>query len=482
MIKILKLNAKNCCFFIAIFLCVNFQKVAAQTTHLEFEISGWNVSQATLGYHFGGQYFAIDSTNFDTVSGKISFHFPKKLPTGLYFLGNTGGGILFDFLMTNDTFLRIKTAANMPYDSAKIEEKSEENRIWFGYQRTSRLVSQQIETLKATESLIRQATTDTAVWNEHQRKMRDAQAQLDAYSHAQISIHANTFAAKILNTTLPLEVPADIAPKTADGRAWNPVYLHYLRQHFLDNIDFSDENLLRTPYFTVRLQQFLTRIIPSQPDSVRHYLDLLLARGRVQTKPVVYQFMLQWLTNLFDTNLETIVNGDAYLLHLVEKYHHEPDSPTEKTTLERLDYKAKSFKSNLLGSVATDIFLPDSSGKMCRLSEQSNRYTLVIFYSSLCDHCRETLPKVKDLLTNYPNVSVFTVNNDGFNVPCIEFLKTLNAPNWVNVLDESAEKSAIQSKYPSFQFPSFYLLDDQKRIISKWFKFDGLQKILLTLR
>jgi thiol-disulfide isomerase/thioredoxin len=119
---------------------------------------------------------------------------------------------------------------------------------------------------------------------------------------------------------------------------------------------------------------------------------------------------------------------------------------------------------------------------MCRLSEQSNRYTLVIFYSSLCDHCRETLPKVKDLLTNYPNVSVFTVNNDGFNVPCIEFLKTLNAPNWVNVLDESAEKSAIQSKYPSFQFPSFYLLDDQKRIISKWFKFDGLQKILLTLR
>jgi thiol-disulfide isomerase/thioredoxin len=99
----------------------------------------------------------------------------------------------------------------------------------------------------------------------------------------------------------------------------------------------------------------------------------------------------------------------------------------------------------------------------------------------LCEHCREALPQVRDLLSQYPQISVFTVNNDGFKDPCVAFLKTLNAPNWVNVLDEAADKSTVQQQFATMQLPTFYLLDRDKRIVSKWFKLEGLKKILPNL-
>ena len=466
---------KGFILIIIIFLFPNFIHASPEDSafyDIKIKLKGIKMSKVVLGYYIGEQTYAVDSTHVDTVTGEIHFKPTCLLAQGIYFVANTEG-VVFNFILADEHDFTINTHISAPYDSAHIEQ-SVENAVFFNYMKVLQKTETEVNQISTMVDMLRQAKAENTVIKEQQQKIIARYAGLDKYTQSVTRQAPNLFTSKLLNiSTMPV-VPSELTPMTNNKP--NAAYWYYFRQHFFDGVDFNDMRLVRTPYYAKRLEQFLG-YMTNNTDSVKTQLDFIL--NKTHSHPAFYKFTLQWLTAVFDDNIDRMTNADAYLIHLVEKYHRNTDSGTDKYMLERLDYKANAFKNALIGQTAPDFSLPDTEGVLKSLWDIKADYTLVVFYSSLCTHCRETLPNIQNVLQNMGDkkLTVMTVCTDGVREAWLPFLKELKMTNWTNVLDTKPETD-IQKKYVTWNLPVIYLLDKNKTILANRIKPEKLADLL----
>ncbi len=443
---------------------------------IKLTINGIKTSKILLGYYVGETTFIVDSTEADISSGAMRFKPNRPLAEGVYFVA-TMDGILFDIIITGKSEFNIETKINNPYDSAHIKN-SKENAVFFEYMRVLQKTQVEVSEIHSMLNMLRRAKADRTSLNEQQLKIREIYEQQENYTNNLIKQNSPLLVSKLLRMTLTPSVPSDVSP-LLDNKKPNPVYWFYFRKHFFDGVDFTDKRLLRSPYYTKRLEQFLG-YMSTNPDSVKSELDFILNKTR--TSPDYYRYTLQWLTAVFDNNIDKMYNADAYFVHLVEKYHRNLDSGTDKYTLERMDYKVNAFKKVLIGSPAPPFALPNTEGVMKTLTNIKSDYTLLIFYSSLCGHCRTVMPKIQSALqyVDASKVNIFTVCTDGERDSWLAFLEEMGMKNWTNVLDEKLNTD-LQKKYVTWNLPVIYLLNKDKTIIANRIKPENLPDLLRDL-
>ncbi len=443
---------------------------------IKITLNGIKTPKTFLGFYVGDQTYIVDSTVADLETAALRFKPSRPLAEGVYFIANTEG-ILFDLILAGETNFTIVTKIAAPYDSAQIS-KSKENTVFFDYMKMTQKVQSEVMQIRSMISMLRRAKADRATLYEQQVHIKEKYEALDKYTQTTIKQNPSLLVGKLLNiTTTPL-VPSDVLP-VLDNKKPNPIYWSYFRQHFFDGVDFTDKRLLKSQYYTKRLEQYLGYMSPTTED-VKAELDFVLEKTR--TNPDFYRYTLNWLTAIFDNNLDKMYNADAYLIHLVEKYHRNLDSGTDKYVLERLEYKVNAFKKVLIGSPAPVFSLPNTEGVNKSLSDVPSDYTLLIFYSSLCTHCRANIPIIQNslLYTDSSKLKVFTVCTDGQRAPWISFVEEMRMQNWTNVLDSQPD-SEIQKKYSTWNLPVVFLLDKNKNILANRVKVENLPDLLRGL-
>ena len=443
---------------------------------IKIKLTGIKTQKVLLGFYVGDQTYLIDSTQADISTSAMRFKPNRPLAEGVYFVA-VAEGIVFDLILAGENNFTIVTKISSPYDSAQISG-SRENTVFFDYMKTTQKTQYDVIQIRSMLDMLRRAKADKATLYEQQVQIREKFESLDKYTQNLIQQNPSLLTTKLLNiTTTPL-VPSEVLP-VLENRKPNPAYWSYFRQHFFDGVDFTDKRLLRSQYYTKRLEQFLG-YMSTNPEEVKSELDFILEKTR--TNPDFYRYTLNWLTAIFDNNLDKMYNADAYLIHLVEKYHRNMDSGTDKYVLERLDYKVNAFKKVLIGSPAPSISLPNTEGVSKSLSDINADYTLLIFYSSLCSHCRVSMPKIQNslLYVDTSKLKVFTVCTDGQREPWLAFLDEMKMKNWVNVLDTQTD-SEIQKKYVTWNLPIIYLLDKNKNILANRIKPENLPDLLRGL-
>ena len=328
--------------FIVLFLLPHFLKASPEDSayyNIKIKITGIKTAKVVLGYYLGEQTFAVDTAQVDTSTGDIRFKTTRKLAQGVYFVAHTEG-VVFNLILATETDFSISTNISAPYDSAKIEH-SVENAVYFNYMKAVQKVQNDISQIDGVTDMLRQAKADKSVINAQQQKITARYAGLDKYTQSVIRQAPHLFTSKLLNiSTMPI-VPTELTQLKNDKP--NPAYWFYFRKHFFDGVDFTDKRLVRSPYYVNRLGQFLG-YMDNNTDSVKAELDFLL--NKTQPNAEFYKFTLKWLTAVFDDNMDRMPNADAYLIHLVEKYHRKAESGTDKYTLERMEYKVNAFKKN----------------------------------------------------------------------------------------------------------------------------------------
>lgn len=461
--------------FIALFLMPNFIKASPEDSayyDIKIKLTGIKTSKVVLGYFLGEQTFAVDTAQVDTITGNIRFKPNRPLAQGVYFVANTEG-VIFNMILANENDFTITTDITAPYDSAKIEQ-SIENTVFFNYMKTVQRIQNEINQITAMTDMLRQAKADKSVINEQQQKITARYAGLEKYTQSVARQAPHLFTSKLLNISKMPVVPSELTLLKNDKP--NPAYWFYFRQHFFDGVDFTDKRLVRSPYYANRLGQFLGYMTNST-DSVKAQLDFILTKTYPNTE--FYKFTLKWLTAVFDDNIDRMPNADAYLIHLVEKYHRKAESGTDKYTLERMEYKVNTFKNVLIGSPAPNFELPNTEGVLKSLAEVKADYTLVVFYSSLCSHCREAMPTIQNAVQNMDSkkLKVFTVCTDGVREPWLSFLEEMKMKDWVNVIDKQPDTD-IQKKYVTWNLPVLYLLDRNKTIVANRIKPENLHELI----
>ncbi len=461
--------------FIALFLMPNLIKASPEDSayyDIKIKLTGIKTAKVVLGYFLGEQTFAVDTAQVDTSTGDLRFKTTRKLAQGVYFVAHTEG-VIFNLILADETDFSISTNISAPYDSAKVEH-SVENAVYFNYMKTVQRVQNDISQINGITDMLRQAKAGKSVIEEQEQKITARYAGLEKYTQSVIRQAPHLFTSKLLNiSTMPV-VPTELTQLKNDKP--NPVYWFYFRKHFFDGVDFTDKRLVRSPYYANRLGQFLGYMI-NNTDSVKAELDFILTKTRSNTE--FYKFTLKWLTAVFDDNIDRMPNADAYLIHLVEKYHRKPDSGTDKYTLERMEYKVNAFKNVLIGSPAPNFELPNTEGVLKSLAEVKADYTLVVFYSSLCSHCREAMPTIQNALKNMDSkkLKVFTVCTDGVREPWLSFLEEMKMKDWINVIDKQPDTD-IQKKYVTWNLPVLYLLDRNKTIVANRIKPENLHELI----
>jgi len=187
------------------------------------------------------------------------------------------------------------------------------------------------------------------------------------------------------------------------------------------------------------------------------------------------------LTQFFEQN--EAPGADRIFVHLVDKYQRKDDTPwLDLATLERLHYKADVHRPNLTGSLAINFELPDETGKNQALYHVEAPVTMLVFYSPLCEHCKEMMPKIYQIYLDYTpkGLKAMALNTDKQHVYWKKFVAQQNW-QWIDLASPKGIED-LEKQFAAVNLPVIYLLDKDKRIVAKRVQPDKLGEALSRLK
>jgi hypothetical protein len=435
-------------------------------------------SKVYLGYHYGKVKAVADSVILDGNSEGV-FKGSEKLAGGIYFIVSPRKEILFELLIDQQQQFSISAdSARLP--ASIVFTGSPENKTFLDY--TSFMNSHGKE-LASLQSQLLQAKSknDSAVIKEKVRKVNE---EVKSEREEIQNKDPNSLLATLLRMLKEPVVPP--IPTLPNGRSDSSFAYRYFKTHYWDNVSYTDDRLIRTPIFEPKLDHYYKDLVSPEPDSLNREIDHMLLFSR--TNKEMFKFLLVYFVQKY-VNPE-YMGQDAVFIHLFEKYINTgmADFFTEKYR-KFVDDRAYSIMANLIGQPAANLEMTDTSGKPRSLYEIPANFVLVCFWDPTCSHCKEVIPKVDSIFQakwKYEGLQIFGVMVDGGQDNWLNFIRTHNLGDWINVYqttvqhdaDVAAGRPDYRQLYDVYQTPVLYLLDKEKRIVAKKLTYQQMDEVI----
>jgi peroxiredoxin len=171
-------------------------------------------------------------------------------------------------------------------------------------------------------------------------------------------------------------------------------------------------------------------------------------------------YALVLLINTFENT-----NWEKVYIHVVNSFVTNQSCSLEGA--EEYVEKAETLKNLQAGNPAPPIVMNDINGKPQSLYDVKAKVTLLFFWGSECPHCHEILPSLSALYVQWQGkgLEIYAVSVD---TDKDEWKKavTEGAFPWINVCDLKGVDSDVFAKYNTWYTPGFYMLDENKKILS----------------
>lgn len=414
------------------------------------------------------------------ISSKGVAVFQKKetLLPGVYSIVFPGKNKLFDFLVDKEQAISIDADTSDLVNKTAVKGSSENNL----FQQYQKFIASKSGSLQQELAAFKNSKTkaDSAL---HEKNYNQLNKELVDYRDNIIKENSESMLAALLKSMK--EPQAEMAkPVTREDSLNN---YQYYKKHYWDGIDFTDDRVIRTPFFLPKLERFFREVVSPAPDSIIKESDYLLLRAR--TSPEMYKFLLNWLTDEYIN--PKYMGQDAVFVHLFEKYHSKGVSSwLNEKQMTAISNRAYMLMSNLIGEQAANLEMVDTSGTKRPLYDLNAAYTIVVFWDPTCSHCQHEVPRLdsfyratwKDEGVKMYAVLSETKEQDKWK----EFINKNNLQSWVNVYqteeqkkaNDEAQKPSYKQLYDVTQTPTLYLLDKDKRIIAKKLTIDQMDDVL----
>ena len=119
------------------------------------------------------------------------------------------------------------------------------------------------------------------------------------------------------------------------------------------------------------------------------------------------------------------------------------------------------------GRTVPSISYPDANGKLQGLEKYKGKYLLIDFWASWCGPCRQAIPKVKELYSQYHDkgFNVLSVSIDTDKPAWRKAMKDENMP-WEQLLSPNKDKTMEQFQFSGI--PTMYIIDPNGKIIKSF--------------
>lgn len=430
-------------------------------------VHGISDTIAILAYHQGNRQLVEDTVRVDG-NGRFNFSGTERLPGGIYIVVLPGQEF-FEFIIDENQHFGIETHKDDLVATMRFAD-SPENESFYDY---IRFISQKNQTLAPIRAELQKQDIDPNRRVELQEKLQNANQIVKARQDEII----DRFRGGLLSAMLlaQQDVPLPPTKLRPDGTTDHEYMYQQYKRNYLNNIDFSDARLVRTPVFHSRLHQFFNNVLIQIPDSIIREADIILERARANSE--VFRYTLTYITNNFERS--QIMGMDAVFVHMVEKYYMTGQAFwVAEPQLQRITERAMAMKPTLIGNIAPDIAMSKPDGTSISLHSVESNFTILYFWDSECSHCRRNTPLLKEFYTRMKpkGVEIFAVNTEADRARWIDYIVT-NELNWINVND-AHNQTGFREKYDIWSTPLLFVLDANKEIIAKKISVEQAEDII----
>ncbi|MFH2094830.1 MAG: redoxin domain-containing protein [Bacteroidota bacterium] len=443
-------------------LLILSSKVYADGYKIKIRINGVSDTVIYLGHHYGDKKYAKDTLMLDK-TGTGTFTGKEKLDGGIYMILIPSRDMTyFELLLDEDQDFSMETDTTDYIQYMKVTG-SEDNKQFYEFQRSM------IEMQKRGQHL--QELLKKYKGNEDSSKivkddMDKLNKERDDYWNRIISQNPKSLLAVIMKAMRDPEIPDFKIPEDDphhDSLLQVKTY-YYAKDHYFDNIDFSDKRLLRTPIFHNKLDTYMKKMILQHPDTIIKEGDMLVKMSEANDE--VYRYVLVYMLGYYEKT--KIMGMDKVFVHFGENYYLAGKADWADSTLKaKIAERVIALKPNLMGLKAPDMKLETFDGKTLSLYDVDAKYTVLFFYEPSCGHCKKTTPKMIQLYHKYKSyeVEVFAIYTQHDRKEWEDFINE-HGLDWINVYDKY-NMSNFRTKYDIYSTPVIYILNDKKEIIDK---------------
>lgn len=436
---------------------------------IRVKIAGVVSDTCYLG-HYYGQHQYVDDTAIANSKGEMTFTGKEPLPGGIYFILYPNKKY-FEFIINKEQDLSLETDTLQAVKNMKIKG-SDENKLFYEYLNVINDNQKKYDPLKKRMDANKDNKDSTEIIKKELEKIDDF---VKNYKLDLIKNHPQTFIATVFISSRDPEVPEP--PTLANGRKDSTFKYFYFKNHYWDNIDFSDDKILRTPVFYNRINNFFSNVVLQHPDTIISEADKLVERARANKE--MFKYVVWYITYVYETS--KIMGFDAVFVHMVETYYMTNQCEwMSKTTLDNITKRAMKLKPILIGKEAPPMIMQDTSLQLQSLYAITAKYTVVLFWDYECGHCKTEVPKMVEFYHKKKaelGLEVFAVCTDTNMAEMKKFIRKNNMP-FINVNGPRALTPHFAETYDIYSTPVIFLLDEKKKIIAKRIDAEQIEEII----
>ncbi len=466
-------------FLASLMLMLCTLSLTAQQLQPGYEITvttNFKNAQIYLGDYYGKHRLLADSAVANN-KGTAVFKGNKKLPQGIYFIVSPQRVILFEILMDSVQHFSVVSDSTKPGEIKFTG--SPDNDLFAAYSSFLAKISPELNNLQQQLKNAKNANDSIAA----SKELSKAAAALTNYRNNVISKSPTSMLATLLQVA---EIPNRPQIPVVNGKPDSFYAFYYVKNHYWDNVDFNNDMILHTPFFEPKLDDYFKYYVSPDPDSVINEVNYMLLASR-ETKEL-HTYLLGKFTDKYIS--PEYMGQDKVFLFLFENFYAKGDTSwlNEKQRKYIFD-RAYSLMANQLNAQASPLELTDTSGKAISLYNIKARLTFIAFWDPHCGHCQLQIPRLDSFYeAKWKNegVTVLAVCvNDFVLDDWKKFIAEHKLNGWYHGYETKEKRTQLEANnqpdyhqlYDITQTPTYFLLDENKRIIAKGLsldQYDGL--------
>ncbi|HEY6161071.1 MAG TPA: thioredoxin-like domain-containing protein [Bacteroidia bacterium] len=422
-----------------------------------------------FGNYYGDKQYVKDTARIDA-NGNAVFDGKEKLPGGIYLVVLPSKKFM-EVIVDKEQNFSLETDTNDLVRKMNVKG-SEDNKLFYKY--LSFIADRQKDADPLRKKL--EKTKDKDSIKTLQEQLGAIDKKVKDYKADYVKEHSETLLAKVFTASQDPEVPK--APILPNGRPDSLFTFLYYKSHYFDNVDFSDDRLLRTPVLYNKMKYYLDKLVLQLPDSIIKEADMII--GRTNGNKETFKYCVYYCTYTYETS--PYMGMDAVFVHMVNKYYKTGQAYwVDEENLKKILDKAKILEPLLIGKTAPPLFLPDTLAKVTGFTNIKSPYLILYFWDPECGHCKKATPKLKAFYDKFHSkgFEVYAVDIEENREEWLKYIREHNL-NWVNVTN-AEHRYYLKEYYDVYSTPVIYLLDENKKIIAKRIDADQLEGFVTNM-
>ena len=445
------------------------QKSKKSGYEINVSIHGISDSMLYIANYYGANQYLKDSAKvIKNKPGSYTFKGSEPLLGGIYIIATQKKAKLLEiivdknqkFTITSDTtdLLNNLTFINSP-----------ENEIFYSYIRPSAKFQQEMARLQKQLKEAKAAKNEEGI-KTVELQIKEKNKENDTFTKDFIAKNPTSLMSKVLKVNEQIEIPE--LPVKENGNSDSTWGWTYYKTHYWDNVDLTDDRLLRTPVFTGKLSTYFTGVLVQDNDSLIKEIDLLIEKVRPNKE--MFKYVIWWITNHYETS--KVMGQDEVFVHMAEKYYggYQCDW-VNQTVVDNMVKRADQLKMTLIGAKAPELIMPDTNNVFISNYSPRTKYTIMWYWDPDCGHCKIETPKLRDFYNAQKDslsLEVFAISTDTDLARWKKYIID-NKLTWLNVGGNTANLD-FRKAYDIYSTPVMFILDENKKIIAKRLSTDDL--------